>query len=86
MSETTTIRVSKDIYNSVKTLAQQENENMQAIIEQAIADYKKKKFFESLNSAYAKLKSDPHAWEEELNEREEWDKVIDDGLVNEDEN
>lgn len=82
MNETTTIRVSKDIYNIVKSLAQQQNETMQDIIELAVTEYKKKKFFEDLNHAYTKLKSDPEAWQEELAERYEWDHVLNDGLEN----
>jgi predicted CopG family antitoxin len=82
MNETTTIRVNKDIYNMVKSLARQQNENIQDIIEHAVTEYKKKKFFEDLNSAYAKLKSDPMAWKEELDERYEWDHVLNDGLEN----
>jgi hypothetical protein len=85
MNETTTIRVSKDIYNMVKSLARQQNENIQAIIEHAVTEYKKKQFFEDLNNAYARLKSDPRAWQEELAERNEWDQVLKDGLENNDE-
>ena len=84
-SNTTTIRVSREIYNEVKSLAQQENKNIQDVIAHAIKEYKKKKFFESLNSAYMRLKTTPNAWAEELQEREEWDGVIGDGLGNEDE-
>ncbi len=80
MNETTTIRVNKEIYNTIKSLAQQQNENIQDIIEHAVAEYEKKKFFERLNFAYAKLKSDPQAWNEELSEREEWGHALTDGL------
>jgi len=59
MSDTTTIRVSREIYNDVKALAQNQHENIQDVIEHAITEYKKKKFFDSLNAAYARLKSDP---------------------------
>ncbi|HHY06398.1 MAG TPA: hypothetical protein GX532_05410 [Clostridia bacterium] len=76
MNKTTTIRVNRDIYNSIKLLAQKQNENMQDIIEKAINDYKKKKFFDELNTAYAKLMDDPKAWEEEVKEREEWDSIL----------
>lgn len=86
MSDTTTIRVSREVYNTIKSLAQQQNENIQDIIENAVKEYKKKKFFENLNSAYAKLKTDSKGWEEEAEEREEWDAVLSDGLENDNEN
>ena len=85
MNDTTTIRVSRKVYNDAKSLAQKQHENIQDIIEHAITEYKKKKFYESLNDAYAKLKSNPVAWKEELEEREEWDRTLSDGLKNDDE-
>ena len=85
MSDTTTIRVSRDLFNTVKTMAQQQNENMQDVIEKAVVDYKKKKFFDSLNEAYSKLKADPTAWKEEEEERKEWDTLLKDGAEEDDE-
>ena len=85
MSKTTTIRVSREIYNQVKTLALQQNKNMQDIIEHAVTEYKKKKFYNDLNEAYAKLKSNPNDWQLELEERNEWDSLLADGLEKEDE-
>lgn len=84
MGDSTTIRVSRDVYNTVKDIALQQNENIQDVIESAVKDYKKKKFFDGLNNAYSKLKEDPAAWAEELAEREEWDIVLKDGLENKD--
>ena len=81
-SGTTTIRVSREINNEVKSLAQQENENIQNIISNAVKEYKKKRFFENLNSAYMRLKATPDAWKEELEERDDWDSLIADGLEN----
>jgi predicted CopG family antitoxin len=85
MSDTTTIRVSREVYNDVKALAQTQHENIQDVIEHAITEYKKKKFFDNLNAAYVRLHSDPAAWEEEQKEREIWDLTLSDGLENEDE-
>ena len=83
MGDTTTIRVSKEVYNAVKSIAQQQNEKIQDVIEQAIKDYKKKKFFDHLNLAYARLKADPKAWAEEEEEREDWDVAMKDGIESE---
>lgn len=85
ISDTTTIRISREIYNVVKTLAQERNENMQDVLEHAITEYKKKKFFEELNEAYFKLKSDEKMWEDELEEREQWDRTLVDGIENDNE-
>jgi predicted transcriptional regulator len=83
MSETTTIRISKAIYAELKCLAKEQNQNMQVIIEQALKQYKKKKFFDDLNTAFAKLKADKDAWEDETIERKIWDNTLTDGLEKE---
>lgn len=83
MSDTTTIRISRETYDAIKSIARQQNKKMQDVIEQAIKDYNKKKFFEDLNSAYARLQADPQAWAEEEAEREEWDITLQDGLEDE---
>ncbi len=80
MKETTNIRVSKDIYKIIKHLAMHYNDNMQTIIEKAVMDYKKNKFFEEMNNNYLKLRSDPQTWEEEIKEREIWNISLLDGL------
>jgi predicted transcriptional regulator len=86
MGDTTTIRISKEVYDTVKSIAQQKQGKIQDVVEQAVKDYKKKVFFDSLNSAYASLKADSQSWEEEVAERAEWDVTLKDGLENEDGN
>jgi predicted transcriptional regulator len=80
MNETTTVRISKDVYNEVKSLAKSENQNMQRILEQAVKEYKKKKFFEDLNTSFAKLKANSNNWNDEIEERELWEPTLADGL------
>jgi predicted CopG family antitoxin len=80
MSDTTTIRVKKDLYNTVKSIAKEKNKNMQDILDEAIKDYKKREFFDSLNAAYAKLSANPKVWKEAERDREVWDTTLLDGL------
>jgi hypothetical protein len=40
-------------------------------------------FLDEVNAAYATLRNDPQAWEEELAERALWDRALDDGLKDE---
>lgn len=82
MSDTTTIRVSRELYNTVKTIARQQNENIQDVIEHAVKDYKKKKFFREMDEAYSRLRADRQAWAEENEEREAWDAALLDGQEN----
>jgi hypothetical protein len=80
MSDTTTIRVRKDIYDAIKSLAQQRNEKIQDVIEKAVKEYKKKKFFEELNMGYASLQAVSQDWAVETAERKEWEVTLRDGL------
>jgi hypothetical protein len=84
MSDTTTIRIKKELYNTVKSLAREKNINMQDVLHQAVNDFKKKEFFDNLNSIYTKLKEDPQAWAKEESERSEWDVTLLDGINNDD--
>ena len=77
------VRISKRAHYDLRELAAQFDESMQAIIEQAVEEYKRKRLFEQANAAYAKLKSDPVAWEEIQNERRLWEGTIADGLKKE---
>ena len=53
---------------------------MQAILEKAIEDYRRRRMFEAANSAYAALRKNPDAWKAEQAERAEWDATLMDGV------
>ena len=79
-SSTTTIRISKDVYIELKKIAEAENKTMQKVVEQAIEEFKRKKFFSVLKETVANYKSDPNNWTEEIEERTLWDNTLTDGL------
>jgi len=81
MSDTTTIRVSRKIYLTIKSLAETQNENMQEVIEEAINEFKKKKFFEEMNEAFMKTRLQKD--NESDKELSDWDAAISDGLEDE---
>jgi hypothetical protein len=56
---------------------------MQTIIEQAVEQYRRRRFLEGLNQDFKTLKEDTQFWQEELEERELWDKTSLDGVENE---
>lgn len=80
MNKTTTIRVSRELYDVIKFLAKRDNENIQDVIKHAISEYKKRKFFEEMNAAFKKLRENKQDWDNECKEREVWDITIADGL------
>ena len=74
----TTIRISHNAWNSLRELAARAGESMQAILDKAIEEYRRKCFLEEVNRAFVTLKRDPEAWKVELEERAIWDIVSDD--------
>ena len=47
--------------------------------EEAIEQYRRRRFLEGLNQDFKALKEDREAWQEELEERKMWDKTLLDG-------
>jgi hypothetical protein len=77
---TTTIRISRQTQEILRSLAAREGTPMQEILEKAIESYRRKRLLEMGNLAYAALKDDPKAWEQELAERKLWENTLADGL------
>ncbi len=76
----TTVRLSDNAVKNLRELAAESGETMQAVLDKAIEEYRRKRFFEEADRAYAVLQSDPEAWAEELKFRAEWDATLMDGL------
>ena len=53
---------------------------MQVVMDKALKLYEERVFWERTNRPYANLKANPKAWEQELQERAEWEITIQDGL------
>ena len=86
MSTTTgnpNIRISPQSKATLRELAKREGKPMQAVLDEAIEQYRRDAFFRELNESYVRLQDDPEAWKEELAERQEWDTVPMDGLTSE---
>lgn len=76
----TTVRISKETQQALKELAKQEGKPMQEVLAQAIEAYRRQYILERTNAAYARLQSDPAAWQDEQDERQRWDVTLADGL------
>jgi len=75
-----TVRISETTTETLRDLAARTGESMRDILERAIEQYRRQRFLEELNAGFAALRNDPEAWKEELEEREEWDRTLADGL------
>ena len=78
-----TARVSEKARRILRELARETGRTMQEIIEEAVEAYRRRIFLERCNKAYAALRGDRRAWEEELEERKEWEGTLADGLEGE---
>lgn len=56
---------------------------MQTVLDEAIEQYRRDRFFRELDEGYSRLQTDYKAWQEELDERRLWDSTVADGLNSE---
>lgn len=75
-----TVPISEPAYHVLQELASHTGQTTVQILDQALDAYRRKVFLDQLNAGYAALRSDPSAWAEELNERQQWDAALMDGL------
>lgn len=78
-----TVRISETARETLRDLAERTGESMQEILERAVEEYRRQRFLEDLNAGFAALRNDPDAWKEVLDEREEWEHTLSDGLSDE---
>lgn len=79
----TTVRISERTRDIIRQLTARTGESMREVLEKAVENYRRQRFLEEANRAYAALKNNPKAWKEELEERRAWDATLVDGLEDE---
>jgi predicted transcriptional regulator len=77
------VRVSPRAHELLRQLAEEEQQSMQSILDQALERYRREKFLRAANADFEALRSNPKAWKEELQERELWEQTLADGLAKE---
>jgi predicted transcriptional regulator len=77
------IRIDEQALEILRELARSQHRPMQAVLSEAIDSYRRQKFLEEANIAFAALRNNPQAWDEERQEREIWEQSIQDGLERE---
>ena len=75
-----TVRISPQSWGALRELATRLGEPMQLVLDRAVECFRREQFLREVNEGFARLKSDPDAWAEELAEREAWDATLADGL------
>jgi hypothetical protein len=74
-----TVRIRAETREVLRDLASSEGKPMQAILDLAIEEYRRQRFLQEANAAYAALRNKPKAWKAELVERKAWDATTADG-------
>lgn len=74
------LRISRETHELLRELARQEGLSMQGVLDKALVEYQKYRFFDSLDAAFGALKADPEAWDEEQRERGLWANTLSDGI------
>ena len=77
------LRIGDDTHQMLRELAHREGIPEQVVLAKALAEYRKKRFFDSLDEAFGALKNDPKAWAEEQQERQAWSLTRSDGAESE---
>jgi|GEM_PF-927093 len=80
----TIVRLSEEAYKTVRRLADEEGKSLLAILDEAVRELDRLKFFAKVNAAYKALRADPKAWQEELQERAMLDGTLLDDIDHED--
>jgi hypothetical protein len=73
------VRISLQTHQALREIAKAEDRSMQAVLEVAVEEYRRRRLLEEANAAYAVLRNDPEVWEEIQTERAEWG-ALSDGL------
>lgn len=75
-----TVRISAQAKEKLKKLAAETGRKMQTVLDEAIELYRRQRFLEEANAAFAALRADREGWAAEQAERAAWDATIADGL------
>lgn len=75
-----TTRISEEAHKLLQTLSEEEGTSMQSVLESALEEYRRKRFLEKSNQAYLELRQREEDWSQEQEEREIWDRTLQDGL------
>lgn len=75
-----TVRISTRAHQTLRQLSADTGEPMHTVLDKAREQYRRQRFFEELDAAYAAIQADPDALAEEMKERALWDNTLMDGL------
>ncbi len=75
-----TLRVNEWTHEKVRKMSRESKLSMQEVTDRAVEAYRRQRVLEQTNEVYAAMRLSPRAWQEEQEERAEWDATLKDGL------
>lgn len=84
MPETSlTIRVSRSTHELLRELANRSNTTITSLVDEAVRELQRKKFWDEFNAACQSAQADPEAWGDLQRQNSAWEATLTDGLVEE---
>ncbi len=74
------IRITDSTSKTLEKLVKMIGKSKQILLERAVEEFMREQFLKKTNKEYAEIKANPQLWAKELQEREEWDICLKDGL------
>jgi len=75
-----TVRIAEETHQILREVSQSRGVPITELLTEAAEQLRRQEFWRQFNEAYARLRADPEAWAEELEERRLWDTTLMDGL------
>jgi predicted CopG family antitoxin len=80
MSDTTTIRVDRDVHAALKSIAEDEGQTLSDTLRTLVEAHRRDRLFNQSDRAYQRLRDDEDAWTEVEEERRDLEGTQADGL------
>lgn len=77
------VRINAKTFKILNEIVRSTGETKQEVLSKAIEEYRRNQFIREANEAYSVLKRNANQWQEEIDERNEWDVSLEDGLGDE---
>lgn len=74
-----TVRISEETGRVLREIASREGKSLQAVLDAAIEAYRRHRFLQDANKAYAALREKSGDWKAEKEERKRWEATLLDG-------
>ena len=74
------VSISETTHQTLLTMVEDSGETIQSVLDQAIENYRRSLFLTRANQAFTALRQNETLWQEEISERQLWEKTIADGV------